>query len=106
MVVVDSRRLNELDRVRKIHLPEVVMRLTLTLYVSRDHAPENLHKAIEIVTLVADDRHLIQHAFVTPEENKLVNYLSSIRLVELALLSRGQGSSELFEPIKRASRFA
>ncbi|KAG9025328.1 Nucleoporin nup84 [Tulasnella sp. JGI-2019a] len=95
--VLDDTHLLELDRIRKIYIPEVVIQLNITLYGSRDFLPRNLNRAMDLVPIVADGRYNVYSTFGSPEGNRLKEYLRGVRDVSIALLGHGRGVVDLFE---------
>ncbi|KAL1924881.1 uncharacterized protein VTP21DRAFT_4535 [Calcarisporiella thermophila] len=80
----DERRLYELQRLREIYIPEMVIRLHSTLYESRDVIPGNLEKSLEIANLVADDHLAIYREFT--QTGKMPQLLQLLRRSSLAIL--------------------
>ncbi|KAG2344595.1 hypothetical protein BDR05DRAFT_1058805 [Suillus weaverae] len=59
-----DRRSRELTRVRQIFVPELILRLHVMLYASREHVPENLKRALELANIIADSMHKLYDDFL------------------------------------------
>ncbi|KAG9019387.1 Nucleoporin nup84 [Tulasnella sp. 427] len=88
--------LEELRRVRSIHLPDIVIRLNYILLSSREHSQGNLDRAMELVAIVAEERYFIYPTFIAFGGNRLGEYLDGVRQVGLALLEVGRSPNDLF----------
>ncbi|KAN0063900.1 Nucleoporin nup84 [Thecaphora frezii] len=84
-----ERRLDELDRIRHIYIPETVFRLHEMLVQSAEVMRHHLGAAIKLSELVADERYKIYLDFITRDRNLLRDYLARVRQASLALLDRG-----------------
>ncbi|KAG8876137.1 Nucleoporin nup84 [Tulasnella sp. 331] len=93
----DDTHLMELDRIRKIYVPEVVIQLNTMLYAHCDFLPWNLNRAMDLVPIVADGRYNVYSTFSSSEGNRLKDYLKGVRGVSIALLGQGRGPVDLFE---------
>lgn len=94
-------RLEELRRVRSIHMPEVVIRLNYILLSSRAHSEGNLDRAMELVPIVSDERYFVYPTFLAYGGNRLEEYLDGVRRVGLALLEAGRNPNDLFIPSQK-----
>ncbi|GAA5990105.1 hypothetical protein JCM10908_005823 [Rhodotorula pacifica] len=93
-----SRRQTELERIRRLVVPDVVFRLHRALFETSSLVPSNLERCLSLATLVADERFQLYLEFVaaTPAEIDtaplgLKSYLSEVREASLASLGRGSG---------------
>ncbi|KIO24192.1 hypothetical protein M407DRAFT_26387 [Tulasnella calospora MUT 4182] len=94
-------RLEELRRVRSIHVPDAVIRLSYILLNSRAHSEGNLDRAMELVPIVADERYFVYPTFIAYGGNRLEEYLDGVRHVGLALLEAGRNPNDLFIPSQK-----
>ncbi|KAF8639343.1 hypothetical protein AX17_001562 [Amanita inopinata Kibby_2008] len=62
-----EKRRTELVRIRRIFIPELVIRLHAILFGSRGWFPENLKRALELANIVADSRYKLYEDFLGPE---------------------------------------
>ncbi|GAA5961845.1 hypothetical protein JCM8115_001441 [Rhodotorula mucilaginosa] len=93
-----SRRQTELERIRRLVVPDVVFRLHRALFETSSLIPTNLERCLLLAALVADERFQLYLEFVaaTPAEIDtaplgLKAYLSEVREASLASLERGSG---------------
>lgn len=84
-----GRRRRELIRIRQMYVPELIIRLHSTLFVSRHHIKENLKRALELVNIVADSRYKLYQDFVNEEGRRLADYLGAVRQAILGGLENG-----------------
>ncbi|KAG8907689.1 Nucleoporin nup84 [Tulasnella sp. 408] len=94
----DDSRIEELRRVRSLHVPDIVIRLNYILLNSRAHSEGNLDRAMELVPIVADERYFVYPTFLAYDGNRLEEYLDGVRSVGLALLEAGRNPNDLFIP--------
>ncbi|GAA5834612.1 hypothetical protein JCM3766R1_003616 [Sporobolomyces carnicolor] len=91
------RRLSELATIRRLLIPDLVLRLHHTLVSTSKLVPENLTRAFELATIVADERYGLYHEFVPhsaregEESNLLKRYLEEVRKASLTSLDLGMG---------------
>ncbi|KAG1773373.1 hypothetical protein EV702DRAFT_1181131 [Suillus placidus] len=64
--------------VRQIFVPELILRLHVMLYASREHVPENLKRALELANIVVDSMYKL-----------LGEYLDAVRRATIAGLEGG-----------------
>ncbi|CAE6488486.1 unnamed protein product [Rhizoctonia solani] len=76
-------------RIRQIYVPEIVLALHRELYASRDIFPANLRKALQLPNIVADSRYSIFRDFVSPDGNRMPEYLAGVRDAGIAVLGAG-----------------
>ncbi|KAJ1303944.1 hypothetical protein OPQ81_008355 [Rhizoctonia solani] len=76
-------------RIRQIYVPEIVLSLHKELYNSRDIFPANLRKALQLPNIVADSRYSIFRDFVSPDGNRMPEYLAGVRDAGIAVLGAG-----------------
>ncbi|RDB21680.1 hypothetical protein Hypma_011219 [Hypsizygus marmoreus] len=84
-----DRRRRELIRIRQMFVPELIIRLHSTLFVSRHHIPENLKRALELTNIVADSRYKLYEDFVNEDGRRLGDYLGAVRQAILGGLEGG-----------------
>ncbi|KAH7906565.1 nuclear pore protein 84/107 [Hygrophoropsis aurantiaca] len=84
-----GRRQRELSRIRQIYIPELIIRLHVMLFTSRDHIPENLKRALLLANIVADSRYKLYDDFLNQDGRKLGEYLGAVRYAVLASLEGG-----------------
>ncbi|KAG1856995.1 nuclear pore protein 84/107 [Suillus subalutaceus] len=84
-----DRRSRELTRVRQIYVPELILRLHVMLYASREHVPENLKRALELANVVADSRYKLYDDFLHLDGRRLGEYLDAVRRATIAGLEGG-----------------
>ncbi|KAG9312442.1 putative nuclear pore protein 107 [Chiua virens] len=101
----DHRHL-EMLRIRQIYIPELILRVHVMLYSSRDHIPgfdptfvlralrltihcSNLKVALELVNIIGDSRYKLYDDFLHPDGRRLAEYLGAVRRVVLAGLENG-----------------
>ncbi|KIO00919.1 hypothetical protein M404DRAFT_744982 [Pisolithus tinctorius Marx 270] len=85
---VDRRHL-EMLRVRQIYVPELILRLHVMLYTSREHIPGNLCVALELANIVADSRYKLYDDFLQPDGRRLGEYLGVVRQAVIAGMESG-----------------
>lgn len=88
-----ERRRLELKRIRCAYLPELVFRLHSALVLSgEEFVPRNIGRALELATIVADERYRIYLEFLdngiasAVQENRLPTYLSMVKDANLLRL--------------------
>ncbi|GAA5880076.1 hypothetical protein JCM3774_003301 [Rhodotorula dairenensis] len=93
-----SRRQTELERIRRLVVPDVVFRLHRALFETSSLIPSNLERCLTLATLVADERFQLYVEFVAATAAEvdtaplgLKAYLSEVREASLASLERGTG---------------
>ncbi|KAG8935349.1 Nucleoporin nup84 [Tulasnella sp. 418] len=96
--VLDERKLNELERIRCIYIPEMVLRLQHVLHESSKIVPGSLYRALELVRVLADSKFNVYSGFVSQHGNRMKEYLEGVRRVALALLEEGRGVADIFGP--------
>ncbi|KAI9454791.1 nuclear pore protein 84/107 [Boletus coccyginus] len=79
----------EMLRIRQIYIPELILRLHVMLYSSREHIPGNLKVALGLVNIVADSRYKLYDDFLHPDGRRLAEYLGAVRRTVLAGLENG-----------------
>ncbi|KAG2346195.1 hypothetical protein BDR05DRAFT_959792 [Suillus weaverae] len=84
-----DRRSRELTRVRQIYVPELILRLHVVLYASREHVPENLKRALKLANIVADSRYELYDDFLHLDGRRLGEYLDAVRRATIAGLEGG-----------------
>jgi len=84
-------RPRQIERLRKLYIPELVMRLHDALYQAKDEVSEALQWTYDLANIVADGRYGLADEFLTAyrESNKLKTYLNEVRKVGLTVLKRG-----------------
>lgn len=103
-----EQRLEELSRIRRIYIPDLLFRLHNMFYDTRDVVPQHLAQAMQLSNLVADERHKLYLEFIWPTENRLKIYLQMVRDVALALLEDKEedgmeGGRATADPFARAA---
>jgi nuclear pore complex protein Nup107 len=116
----DRRRERELDRIRRIYIPELILRLHNVLLDSRHRIPEyvcylqfkkphahtgggyrSMRHVLDLVNIVADARYGLHEVFGATEEGggrPLGTYLDAVRR---AMLTRVEfGGSDPFRDVK------
>ncbi|CAE6457760.1 unnamed protein product [Rhizoctonia solani] len=76
-------------RIRQIYVPEIILALHRELYNSRDIFPVNLRRALQLPNIVADSRYNIFRDFISPDGNRMPEYLASVRDAGIAVLGGG-----------------
>ncbi|KAF8699585.1 Nuclear pore protein, partial [Rhizoctonia solani] len=76
-------------RIRQIYVPEIVLALHRELYNSRDIFPANLRKVLQLPNIIADSRYSIFRDFVSPDGNRMPEYLAGVREAGIAVLGAG-----------------
>ncbi|EGO23158.1 hypothetical protein SERLADRAFT_450816 [Serpula lacrymans var. lacrymans S7.9] len=84
-----DRRQHELTRIRQIYVPELIIRLHMMLFSSRDHVPGNLKSALQLASIVADARYKLYDDFAAQDGRKLSDYLGAVRQAILVGLEGG-----------------
>ncbi|KAG1769091.1 nuclear pore protein 84/107 [Suillus placidus] len=84
-----DRHSYELTRVRQIYVPELILRLHVMLYASREYVPENLKRALELANIVADSRYKLYDDFLHLDGRRLGEYLDAVRRATIAGLEGG-----------------
>jgi len=94
---IASRRLAELMTIRRLLIPDLVLRVHHTLISTCSILPSNLSRAFELATIVADERYGLYNEFVPFSEreggdvNLMKRYLEEIRLASLKSTELGMG---------------
>ncbi|PFH53633.1 hypothetical protein AMATHDRAFT_79092 [Amanita thiersii Skay4041] len=71
-----GKRRQELIRIRRIFIPELVIRLHSQLFASRRWFPENLKRALQLANIVADSRYKLHEDFLGMDiDNEMLNSL-------------------------------
>ena len=83
------RKQTEIKNVRRIYVPELVLRLHTTLAETVDTQPTSLPRALHLAQVVADEKHRVYVEFITDERNRLGDYLRLVRDVSLKALGSG-----------------
>lgn len=86
---IGDRRSRDLQRIRQIYIPELVIRLHFTLLNSREWIPDNLKRALQLANVVADSRYKLYEDFVNENGKRLGEYLEAVRLAFIAGLDKG-----------------
>ncbi|KAI6131044.1 nuclear pore protein 84/107 [Pisolithus croceorrhizus] len=102
---VDRRHL-EMLRVRQIYVPELILRLHVMLYSSREHISGSVHRyhaystsdsnlrvALELANIVADSRYKLYDDFLQPDGRRLGEYLGVVRQAVIAGMESGGSDS-------------
>ncbi|KAL5501221.1 NUP84 [Sanghuangporus vaninii] len=89
----DQRKL-VMVRIRRIYIPEFVVRLHDLLVGSGDRIPRNLKHAFSLANIVADSRYGLYEDFISDGLQRMEDYLRSIRQAILRGLENG-GSDPL-----------
>ncbi|KAG1841563.1 hypothetical protein DFJ58DRAFT_718154 [Suillus subalutaceus] len=84
-----ERRSRELTRVRQIYVPELILRLHVMLYASR----ENLKRALELADIVVDSRYKLHDDFLHLDGRRFGEYLDAVRRATIAGLEGGGSGS-------------
>ncbi|KAF8631636.1 hypothetical protein AX15_002275 [Amanita polypyramis BW_CC] len=107
-----EKRRRELIRIRRVFIPELVIRLHSLLYASRRWFPENLKRALDLANVVADSRYRLyedflgldvdnEHALLQKQleeqatgrkqvhKTRLADYLGAVRQAVLGTLEGG-----------------
>ncbi|KZV71461.1 hypothetical protein PENSPDRAFT_630135 [Peniophora sp. CONT] len=92
--IPDRQHLRELERLRAIYIPELLLRLHTLLLESRQYIPENVRHALNLVNIVADERYGVYQAFGAGEEGRLERYLLDVHSA-LGMGVEGGGSDVL-----------
>ncbi|RKP01737.1 hypothetical protein CXG81DRAFT_25577 [Caulochytrium protostelioides] len=79
-------RSRELERLRTLYMPHVVLSLQQILYETRDVLPENLDHSVRVVNLVASEEYGLYHAFLAAD--RLEHLLASVSQSALAQLDQ------------------
>ncbi|KAG0142764.1 hypothetical protein CROQUDRAFT_662084 [Cronartium quercuum f. sp. fusiforme G11] len=108
-----SKRVSELERIRKIYIPELVFRLHGALVDSSAFIVQNLRRALDLASVVADETYKNYLEFLTDRQqesiknenginvegggtkNKMKEYLKEIRQVNLLILKVSSGKNPL-----------
>ncbi|GAA5960795.1 hypothetical protein JCM3765_000820 [Sporobolomyces pararoseus] len=91
------RRLAELATIRRLLIPDLVLRLHHALVSTCSILPSNLTRAFELATIVADERYGLYNEFVPynaregEESNLMKRYLEEVRKASLKSLDLGLG---------------
>ncbi|KAL4062442.1 nuclear pore protein 84/107 [Scleroderma yunnanense] len=92
-----DHRHREMLRVRQIYVPELILRLHVMLFSSREHIPGNLRIALELVNIVADSRYKLYDDFLHADGRRLAEYLGSVR--DAVLVGLEGGGSDPFKVV-------
>ncbi|KIJ62482.1 hypothetical protein HYDPIDRAFT_94508, partial [Hydnomerulius pinastri MD-312] len=94
-----DRQHREMSRIRQIYVPELILRLHIMLYSSRECIPgsvlfalpltrapdsphlsdRNLKVALELANIVADSQYKLYDDFLHQDERRLGEYLGAVR---------------------------
>jgi nuclear pore complex protein Nup107 len=115
-----SQRAQELRKIRKIFIPELVMRLTRVLQKARKHYPEyvlffglsimecllvlffrSVAHAMELANILADGKYELYLCFVSHEGNRMGRYLTVLQ--ELLLDALQIGGSDPLAPLMQVN---
>ncbi|GAA5888035.1 hypothetical protein JCM5296_005411 [Sporobolomyces johnsonii] len=89
---IGPRRLAELATIRRLLIPDLVLRLHHTLLSTSSLLPSNLTRAFELATVVADERYGVYREFVSDEGAELMRvYVEEVRKAGLKSLEMGMG---------------
>ncbi|KAG2337813.1 hypothetical protein BDR05DRAFT_969831 [Suillus weaverae] len=83
------QRSRELTRVRQIFAPELILRLHVMLYASREHVPENLKRALELANIFADSMYKLYDDFLHLDGRRLGEHLDAVRRARIVGLEGG-----------------
>ncbi|KAI0031297.1 nuclear pore protein 84/107 [Vararia minispora EC-137] len=93
-----ERRDKYFSRIRRIYVPELLLRLHALLLDSRHYIPENVKHAIKLSTVVADSRFKMDRAFGAEDGGRpLKVYLEAVR--NAVLISLENGGSDPFSVV-------
>lgn len=81
-------RLEELTRIRRIYIPELVFRLHSMLYESSSVLKHTLASVIQLPNLVADENHKLYLDFIAGDDNRLPEYLELVRIAGMSSLGK------------------
>ncbi|THH10924.1 hypothetical protein EW145_g992 [Phellinidium pouzarii] len=84
----DQRHIT-LVRIRRIYIPELIIRLHALLVGSGDRLPENLKHALNLANIVADSRYGLYEDFLDDDATRLHDYLRAVRQAVLKGLEGG-----------------
>jgi nuclear pore complex protein Nup107 len=108
----DERKREKVEqmRIRQIYVPEIVLALHRELYDSREVFPayvplspilptttfqltpsqfRNLRRTLQLPNIIADSRYSIFRDFVSPDGNRMPEYLAGVREAGIAVLGAG-----------------
>ncbi|KZS95164.1 hypothetical protein SISNIDRAFT_484035 [Sistotremastrum niveocremeum HHB9708] len=88
----DAARDHDLRRIRKMYIPELILRLHRALFDSRKHIPKNHKRVFDLVNIVADQRYNLTLEFSrtgSGQPNKLKAYLAEVEKAVVAGLEKG-----------------
>ncbi|KAG2346284.1 hypothetical protein BDR05DRAFT_1057901 [Suillus weaverae] len=83
-----DRHFRGLTRFRQIYVLELILRLQVMLYASREHVPEDL-RVLELANIVADSRYKLYDDFLPLDGRSLGKYLDAVRWATIAGLDGG-----------------
>ena len=81
--ITGIRKSQELSKIRKIYIPELIFRLHFTLIETSSIIPTNLTRALALSNIVADEKYSLYLEFITPERNRIGEYLLAVREAKL-----------------------
>lgn len=96
-LTLGSRRMAELVTIRRLLIPDLVLRVHHSLVSTCTVLPSNLTRAFELATIVADERYGLYNEFIPfggregGEINLMKRYLEEVRLTSLKSLELGMG---------------
>ncbi|EJC99448.1 uncharacterized protein FOMMEDRAFT_148674 [Fomitiporia mediterranea MF3/22] len=98
----DQRKVT-LVRIRRIYIPDLVIRLHMLLVESGDRIPQNLKHTFTLANIVADSRYGIYEDFIAQGgAERLENYLRAVRLAVVKGLENGGGGADVFRALRMA----
>ncbi|KAH7106400.1 nuclear pore protein 84/107 [Auriculariales sp. MPI-PUGE-AT-0066] len=91
-------RQSELDLVRQLYIPEIIIRLHAALIDSGNIAIKNIRLALELANVVADSRYSLADEFFgsRSQRNRLQDYLAAVRTATI----KGMELSGTADPFK------
>ncbi|KAJ2762611.1 Nucleoporin nup84 [Coemansia sp. BCRC 34490] len=76
-------RMQEIERLRELYIPETVFRLHSILFETRDALPKNLKRSLGLAQLVADESLGIYHQLAKPSlahpQGRLISFMNLMR---------------------------
>ncbi|KDN52246.1 nuclear pore protein 84/107 [Tilletiaria anomala UBC 951] len=100
----DEERLEQLARMRKIYIPDLIFRLHNMFFDTSELLRDNLASALQLANVVADERMKLYLEFIWPKENKLKEYLTLVREASLAQLEDSSMDGNVFKAVERAPK--
>lgn len=94
-MISGSQRRKELQRIRQIFIPDLILRLHNLLLSHRVHFPVLLQQALDLTKIVAAEEFHVYQEFLGRDDNpyRLIAYLERVREASLAALEGGSGSA-------------